>query len=121
MNFRIVLLFVAAFALTHASAEACGPPGRKQVRVEGTITALRQGWIDVRTGRGTESLLITERTQILQGRVDVDASALRSGDRIVAQGVRLNSGKLEAREIRTADRMDQPPGNAGPAAGGHKH
>ena len=82
---------------------------------------MQQGQIDISMGRRTETLLITENTRILQGRVDVDASTLRTGDRIVAQAVRLKSGELEAREIRSTDSVERTPSSPSPATGGHKH
>ena len=121
MNFRSILLLVAMLASAVASAEACEPRSRKQVRVEGAITAVQQHQIDISMGRRTETLLITDRTRILQGRVEVDASALRAGDRIAAQAVRLKSGELEAREIRSTDSVERIPSSPNPATGGHKH
>ncbi len=121
MNFRSIFLLMIMLASALASAQACEPRSRKQVRVEGAISALQQDQIDVSTGRRTETLLITERTRILQGRTEVDASALRSGDRIVAQAVRLKSGELEAREIRSTDSVGRTPSSPSPATGGHKH
>ncbi|MBI5083333.1 MAG: hypothetical protein HZB13_01895 [Acidobacteria bacterium] len=121
MNFRLILLLVAMLTSVLASAEACEPRSRKQVRVEGAITAVQQGQIDVSMGRRTETLLITENTRIFQGRVDVDASTLRTGDRVVAQVVRLKSGELEAREIRSTDSVERTPSSPSPANGGHKH
>lgn len=121
MNFRLTLLLVAMLTSALTSAEACEPRSRKQVRVEGAISAVQQDQIDIRMGRRTETLLITQNTRILQGRVDVDASTLRTGDRIVAQAVRLKSGELEAREIRSTDSVERTPSSPSPANGGHKH
>ena len=121
MNFRSILLLVAMLTSALASAEACEPRSRKQVRVEGAITAVQQDQIDISMGRRTETLLMTENTRILQGRVDVDAATLRAGDRVVAQAVRLKSGELEAREIRSMDSVERAPSSPTPATGGHKH
>jgi uncharacterized membrane protein len=121
MNFRSIFILITMLASALASAQACEPRSRKQVRVEGAIAALQQDQVDINTGRRTETLLITERTRFLQGRLEVDASALRSGDRIVAQVVRLKSGELEAREIRTTDSVGRTPSSPSPASGGHKH
>ena len=121
MNFRSIFILMVLLASALPSAQACEPRSRKQVRVEGAISALQQDQIDVSTGRRTETLLITERTRILQGRTEVDASALRSGDRIVAQAVRLKSGELEAREIRSTDSVERTPSSPSPANDGHKH
>lgn len=118
---RKIVLLVAALPFVGGSAAACDPRGAKQIRVEGAITAVQQDRVGISMGRRTETLLITERTRILQGRVEVDAAALRPGDRVVAQAVRLRSGELEAREIRTADSADRAPSNPSPATGGHKH
>ena len=121
MTRRSILLIVAALFSTYLSASACEPRGKKTVRIEGTVEAVQQGQIDISVGRRSESLLVSERTRILQSGAEVDASALRAGDRIVVQGVRLGSAQIEAREIRTGGQSDRPPMGSAPASGGHKH
>ena len=120
MNRRTILLF-AAFLSAHLSAQACEPRSRRQVRVEGTVTAVQQDRIEISLGRRPEALLLTESTRILQRGSDIDASVLKSGDRILVQGVRLRSGQIEAREIRIGDRAERVPLGDAPASGGHKH
>ena len=121
MNYRIILLFTAAFLSAHLSALACEPRSRAQVRVEGTVTAVQQDRIEISMGRRPDALLLTERTRILQGESDVDASVLKPGDRVLVHGVRVRSGQIEAREVRIADRAQNAPLGNAPASGGHKH
>ena len=110
MNRRTILLFAAALLSAHLSALACEPRSRRQVRVEGTVTAVQQDRIEINVGRRPDALLLTERTRILQGGSDVDASVLKPGDRVLVQGgVRLRSGQIEAREVRIADRAQGAP------------
>lgn len=121
MNRRAILLFATTFILAHLSAQACEPRSRRQVRVEGAVTAVDQDRIEISAGRRPETLLLTERTRILQRGSDIDASVLKSGDRILVQGVRLRSGQIEAREIRIGDRDERVPLGDTPASRGHKH
>lgn len=121
LNRRTILLFAATFLLAHLSAQACKPRSGQQVHVEGAVTTADQDRIEISTGRRPETLLLTERTRILQRGSDIDASVLKSGDRIVVQGVRLRSGQIEAREIRMGDRTADVPSRDAPAGGGHKH
>lgn len=116
-----ILLFAAAILTFQEPALACEPRGKKSVRIEGTVESVQQGQIDISVGRRSESLLVSERTRILQSGAEVDASALRAGDRIVVQGVRLGSTQIEAREIRTGGQSDRAPMGSAPASGGHKH
>lgn len=121
MTRRSILLIVAALLSTYLPASACEPRGKKTVRIEGTVEAVQQGQIDIAVGRRSESLLVTERTRILRSGAEADASALRAGDRIVVQGVRLGSAQIEAREIRTGGQSDRAPMGSATASGGHKH
>ena len=121
MTRRSILLIVAALLSTYLSASACEPRGKKTVRIEGTVEAVQQGQIDISVGRRSESLLVSERPRILQSGAEGDASALRAGDRIVVQGVRLGSAQIEAREIRAGGQSDRAPMGSAPASGGHKH
>jgi hypothetical protein len=91
------------------------------VRAEGTVTAVQQDRIEINVGRHPDALLLTERTRILQGGSDVDASVLKLGDRVLVQGERLRSGQIEAREVRVADRAQGAPLGDAPSSGGHKH
>lgn len=121
MDRRAIFAFAATFLAAHPSARACEPRSRAQVRVEGTVTAVRQDRIEFNLGRRPDALLLTERTRILQGEWDIDASVLKPGDRILVQGARLRSGQIEAREIRIGDRRADVPSRDAPAGGGHKH
>ncbi len=121
MNRRTTLLFTAAFLSAHLSALACEPRSRAQVRVEGTVTAVQQDRIEINVGRRPDALLLTERTRILRGGSDVDASVLKPGDRVLVQGVRLRSGQIEAREVRIGDRTQGAPLGDAPTSGGHRH
>jgi hypothetical protein len=121
LNRRVLLLFAVTFLSAHLSAQACEPRQGRQVRVEGAVTAVQQDRIEIGVGRRPETLLLTERTRILRRGSDVDASILKSGDRIFVQGVRLGSGQIEAREIRLGGRGEGVPSGDAPASGGHKH
>ena len=121
MNRIVILLFAAAFFMAHLPAHACEPRSRRQVRVEGAVTAVDQDRIEISVGRRPETLLLTERTRIRQRGADIDASALKPGDRLLVQGERLRSGQIEAREIRMVDRTADVPSRDAPAGGGHKH
>jgi len=121
MNRRAILLFAATFFSAHLSAQACGPRSGRQVRVEGAVTAVDRDRIEMTVDRRPETLLLTERTQILQRGSDIHASVLKSGDRIFVQGVRLRSGPIEAREIRIGDQNERVPLGDTPTSGGHKH
>jgi hypothetical protein len=116
-----ILLTVAALFPTYVPADACEPRSRRQVRVEGTVTAVQSDRIELSVGRRPEVLLLTERTRIPRGGSETGASALQAGDRIVVQGVRLGSGQIEALEIRTSGRTESAPMGNTPAVGGHKH
>jgi hypothetical protein len=70
-------------------------------------------------GEITAILLITERTRIFHWSVDVDASKLPTGDRIVAQAVRMKFGELGAREVRSTDNVERLPSSPIPSTGGH--
>ena len=107
----------------HVSSNSAGLRASRQEDgpIEGTVEAVQQGQIDISVGRRYESLVVSERTRILQSGAEVDASALRAGDRIVVQGVRLGSAQIEAREIRTGGQSDRAPMGSAPASGGHKH
>jgi len=91
------------------------------VRVEGPVTSEQQKRIEINVRRGPDALLLTERTRILQGGSDIDASALKPRDRLLVQGVRLRSGRIEAREIRLDDRAKGAPSSGAPKGGGHNH
>lgn len=66
LNRRTILLFAAALLSAHLSALACEPGSRRQVRAEGTVTAVQQDRIEINVGRRPDALLLTERTRILQ-------------------------------------------------------
>ena len=121
MNRGVTFVLAATFLAAHPSARACEPRSRAQVRVEGTVTAVQQDRIEFNVGRRPDALLLTERTRILQGGSDIDASVLKQGDRILVQGVRLRSGQIEAREVRIGDLTADVPSRDAPAGGGHKH
>lgn len=121
MNHRAILLLTATFLSAHLSVQACESRSRRQVRVKGEVTAVRQDRIEMRVGRRPEDLLLTEKTRILQRGTDIDASVLKPGDRLFVQGVRLRSGQIEAREIRIGDRAEGVPLADAPASGGHRH
>lgn len=121
MNRRTILLFATAFLLAHLAAHACGPRSRRQVRVEGAVTAVDQDRIEISVDRRPETLLLTERTRILQRGSDIDASVLKPGDLLLVQGERLRSGQIEAREVRIGDLTADVPSRDAPAGGGHKH
>ncbi len=88
MNRRAILLLAATFLSAHLSAQACEPRSRRQVRIEGAVTAVQQDQIEIGVGRRSEALLLTERTRIVQRGSEIDASILKSGDQIIARGVR---------------------------------
>ena len=121
MNRRTILLFAATFLSAILSAQACEPRSGGQVRVEGAVTSVQQEPIEIGVGGRAEVLLLTERTRILQRGSDLDASVLKSGDRILVLGVRLRSGQIEAREIRIGDRTERVPLGDAPPSGGHRH
>lgn len=121
MSRRLVFLLSAALVSTYFTAEACEPRSRRQVRVEGTVTAVQPDRIDLSVGRRSEVMLLTDRTRILLGGSETGASALQAGDRIVVQGIRLGSGQIEALEIRTSGRTESAPMGNAPAVGGHRH
>ncbi len=121
MNRRTILLLAATFLSALRLAQACEPRSGRQVRVEGAVMAVDQGRIEISVGRRPESVLLTDRSRIVQGGSDIDASVLKAGDRIFVQGVRLRSGQIEAGEIRLGDRAERIPSGDAPASGGHKH
>ncbi len=121
MNRRAILLLAATFLSAHLSAQACEPRSRRQVRIEGAVTAVQQDQIEIGVGRRSEALLLTERTRIVQRGSEIDASILKSGDQIIARGVRIRPGQIEAREIRISGRAEEVPSGNAPANGGHQH
>lgn len=121
MNRRVILLIAGALLWAHLPAYACEPRSRRQARIEGEVTAVDQDRIEISVGRRSEAVLLTEKTRILRGGEDMDASVLKPGDRLLVQGERLRSGQIEAREIRIGDRSANVPSRDVPAGGGHKH
>jgi hypothetical protein len=121
MNRRTILLIAIAFPWAHLPAHACESSMRRQVRIEGAVTAVDEDRIEMSFGRRSEAVLITERTRILQRGADMNASVLKPGDRLLVQGERLRSGQVEAREIRIGERAASAPSRDASAGGGHKH
>jgi hypothetical protein len=115
------LLFAAAFLSFQEGALACPPRGQRSIRIEGTVSAVQQGEVEIAVGRRSEPLLVTERTRILRGGSEIDVTDLQTGDRVVVHGVRLGSARIEAREIRTGSQTDSAPMGKTPSSGGHNH
>jgi hypothetical protein len=85
MNRRLLagVALLAALAIPAASLAHEGHPHR----VMGTVTAVQGNHVTVKTADGkTVMVMLDAKTKITQGKAKVEATALKAGDRVVAEG-----------------------------------
>ncbi len=97
--------FLAALAAAFLAQAALAHEGGLDAK--GTVEAIAEDRIDVRTAKGVKSFALTPRTEIVKGRAPAKAGDLRPGDRVVVHA-RARDGKLEAFEVRAGSGKPQP-------------
>lgn len=100
---------LAAVASLFATGSAL-PHGGHEHKAMGTVAALAQGQIDVKTTDGKQvSFVVTDATKYLKGKAPAAAADVKVGDRVVVSYVEEGQKKT-AREVRFSTAAAKPAG-----------
>ncbi|MEK7751806.1 MAG: DUF5666 domain-containing protein [Acidobacteriota bacterium] len=93
----------------------------KEQKTSGEVVAVAGDRLELKTKKGTVTVLLTGKPKIAMGDAEISLAALRNGAKVTVVGITQASGEIVAREIRLpapAASPQQPPQSG---HGGHAH
>ncbi len=117
MKQTVLALFAAAVMLMPFSATAHDAKLHKGKQTKGEIVSVSQGRVELKTGKGNVSVLLSEKPKIEIGGAEASASALTKGQQVAVIGTTLGSGEIVAKEILVE--RSSPKSGAAAAQSGH--
>lgn len=120
---HITLLALAAMLLPGLSlAKDAKKP--KEQKTSGEVVAVAGDRLELKTKKGTVTVLLTGKPKITMGGAEISLAALRNGAKVTVVGITQASGEIVAREIRlpapfAPSASPQQPSQSG--HGGHAH
>lgn len=119
MTRRSVALMAMAALLLPAGVAAAGAKKPKDPETKGEIVGVADDRLQLKTKKGTVTVLLTQKPRIAMGQAEVSAAALKRGMKVTVVGKAEDSGEIVAREIRLPASHPQTPMPTGHS--GHAH
>jgi hypothetical protein len=85
--------------LTGSAASAHDARLHKGKPTVGTVEALSDNGLTLKTARGTTPVTFQDKTKFERGEAQASAQEIQQGDRLTVFGTKLPSGELVAREV----------------------
>ncbi|MBI4905167.1 MAG: hypothetical protein HY820_16145 [Acidobacteria bacterium] len=120
MTRRSLTVMAMAALLLPAGVAAAGSNKPKDQKTNGEIVGVGDDRLQLKTKKGTVTVLLTQKPRIAMGETEVSASALKRGMKVTVVGKFEDSGEIVAREIRlpappTNPQTPMPSGHSGHA------
>lgn len=120
MTRRSLALLITAGLLFSAVVATAGSKKPKDPETKGEIVGVADDRLQLKTKKGTVTVLLNQNPRFAMGGTEVSASALKRGMKATVVGHTKDSGEIVAREIRLPApaqplQTQMPPGHSGHA------
>lgn len=115
MTRRSLTLVAMAALLLPAEVATAGSKKPKDQKTNGEIVEIGDDRLQLKTKKGTVTVLLIQKPRVAMGDTEVSASALRRGVKVTVVGIVDDSGGIMAREIR----LPAPANPRTPVPSGH--
>lgn len=121
MTRRFLALLIPAGLLFSAVVATAGSKKPKDPETKGEIVGVADDRLQLKTKKGTVTVLLNQNSRFAMGGTEVPASALKRGMKVTVVGQAWDSGEIVAREIRLPAPTQPPPTRMPSGHSGHSH
>lgn len=119
MQRRLIAVLSLVALLLPGVALAAGKP--KEEKTKGNVVSVGKDKISVQTKKGPVTVLLTQKSRIVMGKMELPLAALKEGARVTVVGVAQPSGEIVAREIQLPAPAAPMQSTMPSGSGGHSH